>query len=117
MLTVRVYYVVTMEFEDNRPTSDDDRRLAEAKKLTLQPIHMDVAPDDPADSLIAARHLTEPAIGNILNDTEESTTRILPTKSLAVARPLAKLQSYKLIIGVSAGAIIFSGLAVFALLK
>jgi hypothetical protein len=106
-----------MEFEDNRPVSDDDRRLAEAKKLTLQPIHLDVVPDDPADSLIAARHLTEPAIGNVLNDTEESTTRVLPTRSLAVVRPLTKLQPYKLIIGVSAGVIAFSSLAVFAFLK
>jgi hypothetical protein len=106
-----------MEFESSRPVSDEDRRLAEAKKLVLQPIHLDVVPDDLADSLIAARHLTEPAIGNALNDTEESTTRILPTKSFATTRPLSKIQSYKLIIGISAGALIFSGLAVFAFLK
>lgn len=97
--------------------SDDDRRLAEAKKLILQPIHLDVVPDEPADSLVAARHLTEPAIGNMLNDTEESSSRVLPTRSLAVTRPLAKLQPYKLLIGVSAGAIAFSSLAVIALLK
>lgn len=106
-----------MEFESNKPTSDEDRRLAEGKKLTLQPIHLDVIPDALQDSVVAARHLIEPAIGNMLNDTEESTSRIVPTKSLLDTRTLAKPQTYKLVIGISAGVVVFSGLAVFAFLK
>lgn len=106
-----------MEFESNVPTSDEDRRLAEAKKLILQPIHMDVAPDAPQDSVISARHLVEPPIGNMLNDTEESTSRVLPTKSLLGARTLTKNQPVKVIAGLIASALVFSGLAIFAFVK
>lgn len=106
-----------MEFEDKRPTSDEDRRLAEAKKLILQPIHGDITPDAPQDSEIAARHIIEPPIGNVINDTEESTSQIIPTQSLLDTRQATKPQMYKLIIGLTAGVVVFAGLAAFAFLK
>lgn len=106
-----------MEFEENKPTSDADRRLAEAKKLTLLPVHTDVAPDAPHDSEIAAHHLNEPAIANISNDTEDSTSFMQPATGFLGNEQPTRPQAYKLIIGIIAGAALFTGLAVVALLK
>jgi hypothetical protein len=106
-----------MEFEKDAATSDADRRLAEAKKLTLQPLHADITPDAVQDSEIATRHTIEPAIANASNDTEDSTSRIMPTQSLLDAQSTGKPQIRKLIIGLSVGSIVFASLAAFALLK
>jgi hypothetical protein len=106
-----------MEFENNRPVSDEERRLAEAKKLTLQPVHSDIVPDAPQDAEIATRHLLEPAIANVASDTEESTTRVMPTKSLLNTQQSAKPQTYKLVIGLTVGTVLFAGMAAFAFLK
>jgi hypothetical protein len=106
-----------MEFEDNKPVSDEDRRLAEAKKLTLQPLHTDVIPESVSDSEIASRHLLEPAIGNAAVDTEGMSTLIMPTKSLDAIRTSAKPQARRLMAGIITGIVIFTSLAVFALLK
>lgn len=106
-----------MEFEKDAPTSDADRRLAEAKKLTLQPLHGDIVPDAPQDSEIATRHILEPAISNVNNDIEENTSQVLPTQSLLDSQPVSKSQTRKLVIGLSLGSIMFAGLAAFALLK
>lgn len=106
-----------MEFENSTPASDEDRRLAEAKKLTLQPIHGDVAPDGPSDSEIATAHIIEPALGNTSNDTEDVATRVMPTQSLLGTQPARTPQVYKLLAGIIAGIIIFAGLAVLAAIK
>ena len=104
-----------MEFEDNRPTSDADRRLAEAKKLTLQPMHTDVQPDGPSDSEIAARHISQPAIANVSIDTEEATTQLQPTESiLGAPQPITSPQPRRLIFGIIGGVLIVSGLAYLA---
>jgi hypothetical protein len=71
-----------MEFDNNTPpVNDEQRRLAESKKLTLEPVHTDVAPEDVSDSEIATRHLLEPAVGNVTSDTEQNSTPIQPSKS------------------------------------
>ena len=106
-----------MEFEDNRPTSDADRRLAEAKKLTLQPLHTGVAPEAPTDSEIAARHVNEPAIANVSTDTEEETSRMRPTQSAVMSTPTATTNSLKQLAGFFIGAGVFVALIAFALLK
>lgn len=68
-----------MEFEKNTPSvSDEQRRLAETKKLTLEPVHGDITPDDIADSQVAAQHLISPAIENAPNDREQSTKFVVP---------------------------------------
>jgi hypothetical protein len=104
-----------MEFEDNSPTSDADRRLAEAKKLTLQPMHADIQPEGPSDSEIAARHVTEPAIANVSIDTEEATTQLQPTQSiLGASQPISSPQPRRLVLGIIGGALIISGLAYLA---
>jgi hypothetical protein len=71
-----------MEFDNNAPVTDDQRRLAESKKLTLQPVHSDVEPDAPADAEIAARHLNEPAIANVETDTEQNVAAVQPSSGL-----------------------------------
>jgi hypothetical protein len=107
-----------MEFEENTPTSDADRRLAEAKKLTLQPIHANVSPEDPHDNEIAVHHLIEPAIANISNDTEEYSS-FMPQAARALDRQPAnaKFQPYKLILGIIASISLFTGLTIIAFLK
>lgn len=71
-----------MEFEDNQPTDDEQRRLAEAKKVTLQPLHTDITPDPIPDAEIAARS-TQEASPNTTNDTEDTNVShlIQPSKS------------------------------------
>jgi hypothetical protein len=70
----------TMELDTKSPVSDDERRLAESKKLTLEPVHADVGPDDLPDAEIAARHINEPAIANLENDTEQTAAVVQPSK-------------------------------------
>lgn len=106
-----------MEFEDNRPTSDADRRLAEAKKLTLQPLHTDIAPDAPTDSEIATRHINEPPIANVSTDTEEATSFMRPTQSSLESTPNSGSGSKKLLVGIVLGTSAFMALAGLALLK
>lgn len=106
-----------MEFEENKPTSDADRRLAEAKKLTLQPVHTNITPDDLPDTTLGARHLNEPAIANVTNDTEVAATFIQPTTSILGQQHVSSKSKSKLITSLVAGIAIFAGLAVIALLK
>lgn len=105
-----------MEFEDNRPTSEADRRLAEAKKLTLQPVHADIQPEGLLDSEIAARHANGPAIANVPNDTEEATTQLQPTQSFLDSSETAAVtpQPRRLVFGVIGSVLIISGLAYLA---
>lgn len=83
---------VTMEFEkDSKPSqgvSDEERRLAESKKLQLTPIHADLAPDDDSDAEIAARHLAAPAIKNAPGDVEQESRRLTPRKTTLPVSPL-----------------------------
>ena len=71
-----------MELDTNTPVSDEQRRLAESKKITVQPMHTDLRPDDLPDAEIATRHILEPAIPNIEADTEQNTKPIQPSKSI-----------------------------------
>jgi hypothetical protein len=71
-----------MELDTNSPVSDEQRRLAESKKLTLQPVHSEVIPEDLPDAEIAARHMNEPAIANAKNDTEQDVAVIQPSGGL-----------------------------------
>jgi hypothetical protein len=71
-----------MEFDKNAPISDDQRRLAETKQITLQPIHADLSPDEESDSEIATHHIIAPAIANVENDIEQTTAPVQPSKGL-----------------------------------
>lgn len=87
-----------MEFEDITPVSDADRRLAEAKKLTLQPMHTNVAPDEEPSSVIASRHINEPAIANIPTDTEESASLVQPSKSAYTASTSSPAKNHRILL-------------------
>lgn len=60
-----------MEFEKDAPVSDEQRRLAETKKITLQPTHADVVPEDISDSEIANQHINGQPTGNVHKDIEQ----------------------------------------------
>lgn len=82
-----------MEFDDNTnstPITDEQRRLAATKKVTLQPVHGDVSPAGQTDAEIAAHHLASPAIANVPNDTEQNKRPIMPSKEHLEASPLPK---------------------------
>ena len=78
-----------MEFDKNSSISDEQRRLAEAKQVTVQPIHADIQPEDQPDSEIVAQHMQEPPIANIPSDTEQDTAPIKPSRGL-INQPVAK---------------------------
>jgi LPS O-antigen subunit length determinant protein (WzzB/FepE family) len=71
-----------MEFDKNTPASEEDRRLAEAKKLTLTPLHSDIAPEPEPDAEVVARHLNDGVLANAPNDTEQSSSTVQPSKGL-----------------------------------
>ena len=72
----------TMEFDNNTPVSDEQRRLAESKKITVNPVHSDIQPEELSASEIAAHHLNAPAIANIENDTEQNKASVQPSTGL-----------------------------------
>jgi hypothetical protein len=70
-----------MEFETNTAPPDDARLLAQAKKVTIAPVHSDVTPDDLPDSVIAAQHVNSGAIANVSNDIEQDAAPITPAEN------------------------------------
>ena len=70
-----------MEFDKDTPASDEARRLAESKKLILQPVHVSVAPEETEGEMVA-RHLASPAIANVAGDIEQDTPSIQPSESI-----------------------------------
>lgn len=72
-----------MEFENNSSVSDEERRLADAKKVTITPLHSEVVPEAPAEAEVIAREQNRAPQANTLNDTEhtDQTQLIQPTPS------------------------------------
>lgn len=73
-----------MEFEQDTPVSDDERRLAEARKLILSPLHSDIQPEstpelDEAYSERATQ--TQANVSNDIEDTSNNVTLVTPSKS------------------------------------
>ena len=71
-----------MEFDHNSPVSDEQRRLAKAKRITVQPIHTVVEPDPVPDAEIAAKHVSDPPIGNLAIDTEQNKRPLMSSPSV-----------------------------------
>jgi|GEM_PF-1380826 len=71
-----------MEFDNNSPVSDDQRRLAETKRITLQPMHADIAPEPVPESEVSANYAARPMPANINIDTEQNVSLIQPSKGL-----------------------------------
>lgn len=63
-----------MELETNseQPVSDAERMAAQARQLTITPLHDDVKPEDEPDSVRLAQHLSGPAAPNVSNDIEDT---------------------------------------------
>jgi len=111
-----------MEFDNNtQPTETTDakaRQLAESKKLTLQPIHNDVTPEDDPDTQVVAQHLVGPAIGNIPTDTEQSAPIIQPSPGLLHQEGSGSKKSHYrvILIALATGGICAMGTTVFFML-
>lgn len=107
----------SMEFEENKPTSDEDRHRAESRRLTLDPVHADVTPDDIPLSESAARYDNAPAVANIASDTEVIASIMQPTQSLLGAQSTSPQRTRKPLVGLVVCIAAFTSLAVIALLK
>lgn len=67
-----------MEFEGDKPISEDEVRLAQSRQVTLQPLHSDVTPDALPDEAVASAHLSSDAIGNVAGDIEQDAPLVRP---------------------------------------
>lgn len=63
------------EFEKEQPVTDDERHLAEGRKVTLTPLHADVTPEDtPGLEYMASERATKTQ-QNISNDAEDTSNQ------------------------------------------
>lgn len=72
-----------MEF-DTKDKDDVDRRLAETKAVTIQPLHESITLEEPPEAEQAARENTTQPVANTANDHEQtvaSPRQLLPTQS------------------------------------
>lgn len=70
-----------MEFDNNTQINDEQRHLAEAKKLVLQPIHSNITPEETASPNDTSSINMQP-IANIESDTEQNATLIQPAGTI-----------------------------------
>ena len=105
-----------MEFDKNtQPISDEARRIAETKQVTLQPIHGDIAPDPLPDAEVVAHHIIAPAIGNTPNDTEQTSSYLQPSREVsAEEQPKRNVPSLSKVT-IASGAVIVIALTFLAL--
>ena len=85
-----------MELETNTPVSDEERALAQAKKVTIEPLHTAVIRDDTPDAVIVANHLREGALANVSNDIEQNIPQITAADTALPAPTQAPLKLYLL---------------------
>ena len=73
-----------MEFENKKTISDEDRRLAEAKKITIAPLHADITPESTTGSDAVAAEIATRHTPNVSNDSEDTVQNHLvqPSKSI-----------------------------------
>lgn len=91
-----------MEFDQNtnNTISDEARRKAETKQVTLQPIHGDVSPDDVPASEVAAQHLNAGPIANSPNDTEETARKRQAAATASTASSEKRFNGSAALIGI-----------------
>lgn len=77
-----------MEFEDTKAISDDDRRLAEAKQVTLQPINGNVKPEEVFDTVQA----TQP-LANAQPELETDTTQMVQPSPSQITKATSEISS------------------------
>lgn len=71
-----------MKFDEDGLTPEDIRHQAEARKLTLNPVHTDITPEDEPAAVQVARHLNGPPIADVSNDIEDNTAAIRPSRGV-----------------------------------
>jgi hypothetical protein len=59
-------------------TSEDERRQAEARNITIEPLHQGIIPESEPDAIVVAQHVNGPAIANAPNDIEQDSALVQP---------------------------------------
>jgi hypothetical protein len=106
-----------MELNNNSPVSDEQRRLAEAKKVTLQPLHADIRPEDRPDAEIVAQHMHETPLANIPSDTEQDTMPVQPSKELLGRKDTKKPARTGVVLAVTLPIVALAAIAAYLILK
>lgn len=96
-----------MEFENDTPTTDEQRHLAEARQLNIEPLNPSVRPEEYSDDYTAAQHLRGPAVANAPNDVGQNTTPLQPASSLVSPTSTKRAPSLRSVRAGMIGAIIF----------
>lgn len=104
-----------MDFGDNTPVSDEQRRLAEAKQLNIQPLNPSIQPEAPSEESRVSQHIRGPAIANVPNDIEQNTPTVQPTPSLVSPTATKKAPSLRFVRAGVIGAIVFLAAAMAAI--
>lgn len=102
-----------MELETNTPISDDARALAQAKKVTIEPLHASISAEDMPDSVVVANHLRDGALANASNDIEQNTPQIAV---LEQALPTQPQSPFKLYVLTGTGFVVLAAVIVFVIL-
>jgi len=79
-----------MEFEsdkNNPEISEDARRLAQTKKITLLPMHSNITPEEVPEAEIAARYTSGKPVENVPGDVEQKASPIQPSRELLEKMP------------------------------
>lgn len=105
-----------MEFEKNAPVSDEARRLAETKKITLKPIHGNVAPEELSDSVVAAQHINGQPLANAGHASEQNTPLVQPSKEVLSFIPAAKESNIPKLLALVAGLVVAAAGIIIALI-
>lgn len=96
-----------MEFENNTPDIDEQRRQAETNRMSVQPLNQSIQPDEVSEEFTAARHLRGPAVANAPNDVEQDVAALQPTPSLIRPTAAKKAPSLRSVRAGTVGAVIF----------
>lgn len=106
-----------MELDTNTPVSDEARLLAQSKKLTLQPVHTEVAAEDLPDSVIVGQHLARGAMANIAMDTEQNIPTIVPLDEATSPMPGDKKDQVRLYILTGIGFLLFATVVTIVIIQ
>jgi hypothetical protein len=106
-----------MEFEGDKPVSEAERHLAESRQVTIQPLHLDVTPDDlPADA-VAAAHLNGSVVGNVTGDIEQDAPLVQPLAgAIAAGSTKPKGHTGRIVLTV-VGLVLFALVIVFVIFQ
>lgn len=103
-----------MEFENDTPVNDEQRRLAEAKRLSIEPLDPSLRPDEISEEFTAAQHLRGPAVANAPNDIEQDAAALQPTPSLVSPASAKKAPPLRSVQAGTIGAIAFLAAVIVA---